>query len=115
MTTPKELGGPGGAGNNPEQLFAAGYAACFLNAIKFTAIRERAAFPPDASVTSKVGVGQYPDGGFGLEVALHVSLPGLERPAAEILVRKAHVTCPYSRATRNNIDVEIDIDGVRLV
>jgi osmotically inducible protein OsmC len=115
LTTPKELGGPGGEGNNPEQLFAAGYAACFLNALKFTAIRERAAFPPDASVTSKVGIGQHPDGGFGLEVALHVSLPGLERSAAELLVRKAHVTCPYSRATRNNIDVEIDIDGVRLV
>jgi osmotically inducible protein OsmC len=83
LTTPKELGGPGREGNNPEQLFAAGYAACFLNAIKFSAIRAKASFPRDAAVTTPVGIGRRDDGGFGPKVAMAVSLPGLDRTAAE--------------------------------
>ena len=106
LATPKELGGGGGAGNNPEQLFAAGYAACFLGALKFVAGKEKVAIPADASVTSTVGIGPRDDGtGFGLDVALAVSLPGIERTKAEDLVAKAHVVCPYSHATRGNIDV----------
>jgi osmotically inducible protein OsmC len=112
LTTPKQLGGPGGDGNNPEQLFAAGYAACFLNAIKFTAIRAKASFPEDAAVNATVGIGRSDGGGFGLKVAMAVSLPGLDQPAAEALVGKAHETCPYSKATRNNIEVTFTINDV---
>jgi Ohr subfamily peroxiredoxin len=106
LATPKELGGGGGAGNNPEQLFAAGYSACFLGALKFVAAKEKVAIPADASVTATVGIGPRDDGtGFGLDVALAVSLPGIERAKAEDLVAKAHIVCPYSHATRGNIDV----------
>jgi lipoyl-dependent peroxiredoxin len=112
LTTPKELGGPGGNGNNPEQLFAAGYAACFLNALKFTAIRAKASFPGNTAVTATVGIGRGDGGGFGLKVAMAVSLPGLDQTAAEALVEKAHETCPYSNATRNNIEVKVTINDV---
>lgn len=106
LATPKELGGGGGTGNNPEQLFAAGYAACFLGALKFVAGKEKVTVPQDAAVTATVGIGPRDDGtGFGLDVALGVSLPGIERAKAEDLVAKAHVVCPYSHATRGNIDV----------
>jgi len=109
LTTPKELGGGGGAGNNPEQLFAAGYAACFIGAMKFVASQGGSKVPADASVTSTVGIGPRSEGGFGLEVSLAVSLPGLDRAAAEALVAKAHEVCPYSNATRNNIDVKLSV------
>jgi osmotically inducible protein OsmC len=112
LTTPKELGGAGGVGNNPEQLFAAGYAACFLNALKFIAIRAKASFPADAAVTATVGIGRRDGGGFGLKVAMVVSLPGLDQAAAAALVGKAHETCPYSNATRNNIEVTFTINDV---
>ena len=110
LTTPKELGGPGGDGVNPEQLFATGYAACFLGAMKFVASQGGSAkVPADATVTSTVGIGPRSEGGFGLEIALAISLPGVDRAAAEDLVAKAHQVCPYSNATRNNIDVKLSV------
>jgi lipoyl-dependent peroxiredoxin len=108
LTTPRELGGSGGVGTNPEQLFAAGYSACFLGAIKFVAGREKVAVPADTSIEGVVGIGQIPNG-FGIEVELRISLPGLTRAAAEDLVKKAHVVCPYSNATRGNIDVRLTV------
>lgn len=108
LTTPRELGGAGGEGTNPEQLFAAGYSACFIGALKFVAGRERIAFPADASIEAIVGIGQIPSG-FGIEAELRISLPGLPRDQAEALVQKAHLVCPYSNATRNNIDVTLTI------
>lgn len=109
LSTPKELGGAGGAGNNPEELFAAGYAACFIGALKFVGGQENIAVPADTSITSTVGIGPRSEGGFGLEVALEVSLPGLDGPVAQDLVAKAHQVCPYSNATRNNIDVKLSV------
>lgn len=107
LSTPKELGGAGGNGTNPEQLFAAGYSACFLSALKFVAAHAKVALPADASVTADVGIGPNGQGGFGLAVELRVSLPGLDPAAAQSLVNKAHEVCPYSNATRGNIDVNI--------
>jgi len=110
LATPKELGGGGGgAGNNPEQLFAAGYAACFIGAMKFVASQGGPKVPADASVTSTVGIGPRAAGGFGLDVALDVSLPGVPRAEAEALVEKAHQVCPYSNATRGNVDVRLKV------
>ncbi len=106
LVTPKELGGPGGAGNNPEQLFAAGYSACFLGAIKFVGARDKIAVPADTSIEGSVGIGPIPNG-FGIEVELKISLPGRPRDEAEALVQKAHIVCPYSNATRGNIDVNL--------
>ena len=109
LTTPKELGGAGGEGVNPEQLFATGYAACFIGAMKFVASQGGPKVPADANVTATVGIGPRSEGGFGLEIALAVSLPGVDRAEAETLVAKAHEVCPYSNATRNNIDVKLSI------
>ncbi len=110
LTTPKELGGSGGEGNNPEQMFAAGYAACFLGAMKFVASQDdRLNVPDDTKVNSQVGIGPRAAGGFGLEVSLNVELPGVEHALADELVAKAHEVCPYSNATRNNIDVKISV------
>ena len=106
LTTPKELGGAGAEGTNPEQLFAAGYSACFIGAMKFVAARDKIAIPADVSVDGTVGIGTIPNG-FGIEVELKISLPGLDRTIAEELIAKAHVVCPYSNATRNNIDVNL--------
>jgi Ohr subfamily peroxiredoxin len=106
LTRPRELGGSGGAGTNPEQLFAAGYSACFLSAMKFVANRDKIAIPTEASVESTIGIGAIPSG-FGIEAELLVSLPGMPRHEAEALVEKAHVVCPYSNATRGNIDVRL--------
>jgi lipoyl-dependent peroxiredoxin len=106
LTTPKELGGAGGAGTNPEQLFAAGYSACFLGAMKFVAGGSKITLPSDTSITGVVGIGPIPSG-FGIEVELTISLPGMEKAAAEDLVQKAHIVCPYSNATRNNIQVKL--------
>ena len=108
LTTPRELGGAGGAGTNPEQLFAAGYSACFLGAMKFVAARDRIAIPADVSIDGSVGIGAIPNG-FGIEVELKISLPGMDRDAARALVDKAHIVCPYSNATRNNIDVTLTL------
>jgi Ohr subfamily peroxiredoxin len=109
LTTPKELGGGGGAGNNPEQLFAAGYAACFIGAMKFVASQGGPKVPADASVTSTVGIGPRSAGGFGLDIELDVSLPGVPHADAEALVAKAHQVCPYSNATRGNVDVRLKV------
>jgi osmotically inducible protein OsmC len=109
LATPKELGGGGGAGNNPEQLFAAGYAACFIGAMKFVASQGGPKVPADATVTADVGIGPRAEGGFGLDIALEVSLPGLDRDAAQALVEKAHQVCPYSNATRGNVDVRLSV------
>ena len=108
LTTPKELGGAGGDGTNPEQLFAAGYSACFLGAMKFVAAQQKLQLPADTQVTGQVGIGQIPTG-FGIEVELTISIPGLPRADAEALVQKAHIVCPYSNATRNNIDVTLTV------
>jgi osmotically inducible protein OsmC len=108
LTTPKELGGAGGAATNPEQLFAAGYSACFMGAMKFVAMQQKKALPADATVTGKVGIGPIP-AGFGIEVDLAVSLPGWERGDAQALVDAAHKVCPYSNATRGNIDVRLSV------
>jgi Ohr subfamily peroxiredoxin len=106
LSTPKELGGAGGEGANPEQLFATGYAACFLSAMKFVASQDKAlTIPADTSVTAKVGIGQSDAGGFGLEVDLTVDLPGMDPAAAQKLIETAHQVCPYSNAVRGNIDV----------
>jgi len=109
LTTPKELGGAGGAGNNPEQLFAAGYSACFIGAMKFVASQGGPKVPADTQVTAEVGIGPRSEGGFGLDIELKISLPGLARAEAEALVEKAHQVCPYSNATRNNVPVRLTI------
>ncbi|WP_088343357.1 MULTISPECIES: organic hydroperoxide resistance protein [Rhodomicrobium] len=109
MATPKELGGGGGEGVNPEQLFATGYAACFLGALKAAAAKGGPKVPADTTVTSTVGIGPRSEGGFGLTIALAISLPGIEKEAAEALVAQAHQICPYSNATRNNIDVQLSV------
>ena len=109
LTTPKELGGGGGSGNNPEQLFAAGYAACFIGAMKFVASQGGPKVPADTAVTATVGIGPRSEGGFGLDIVLDVALPGLARAEAEALVDKAHQVCPYSNATRNNVPVRTNI------
>jgi osmotically inducible protein OsmC len=108
LATPRELGGAGGAGTNPEQLFAAGYAACFIGALKVVAGKEKVALPADTSIAADVGIGPIPNG-FGIEVTLNVSVPGMPREQAEALVQKAHIVCPYSNATRGNIDVTLNV------
>ncbi|MBB3223883.1 organic hydroperoxide resistance protein [Pseudoduganella umbonata] len=108
LTTPKELGGNGAEGTNPEQLFAAGYSACFLGAMKFVGGRDKIAVPADTSIDASVGIGPIPTG-FGIEVELKISLPGLDRETAEKLVQAAHIVCPYSNATRGNIDVTLTV------
>ncbi|WP_144638332.1 organic hydroperoxide resistance protein [Bordetella genomosp. 13] len=108
LTTPRELGGAGGDGTNPEQLFAAGYSACFLGAMKFVGGRDKIAVPADVSVQGSVGIGPIPNG-FGIEVELKISLPGMDRDAAQDLIERAHIVCPYSNATRGNIDVTLTL------
>lgn len=108
LSTPKELGGAGGPGTNPEQLFAAGYSACFLGALKFVASQNKVALPADTQITGRVGIGAIPTG-FGIEVELTIAVPGLPREQVESLVEKAHIVCPYSNATRGNIDVTLVI------
>ena len=108
LSTPRELGGAGGSGTNPEQLFAAGYSACFIGAMKFVAGQQKIALPADTSIEGLVGIGQIPQG-FGIEVELKISIPGMPREQAEALVEKAHQVCPYSNATRGNIDVTLTV------
>lgn len=106
LTTPKSMGGAGGDGTNPEQLFAAGYSACFLGALKLVAGKSKVSLPEQTAVTGEVEIG--PDGeGFGLAVTLNVNAPGMDKKQADELVDKAHQVCPYSNATRNNIPVEL--------
>ena len=105
LAVPKEMGG-NGQGNNPEQLFAVGYAGCYLGAMRFVAGNEKlGTVPPDASVTAKVGIGPRAEGGFGLQVELKVSMPGVDRATAEKIAERGHFICPYSNATKGNIEV----------
>jgi Ohr subfamily peroxiredoxin len=106
LAVPREMGGGGGVGTNPEQLFAAGYSACFIGAMKFVAGRDKIALHGEVSIDGSVGIGPIPNG-FGIEVTLKISVPGLSRAEAEALVQKAHQVCPYSNATRGNIDVRL--------
>jgi Ohr subfamily peroxiredoxin len=106
LAAPKELGGPGGDATNPEQLFAAGYAACFNSALQLVARKGKVELTK-SEVTAKVGIGPNAAGGFQLQVALNVFIPGLEQAVADKLVEQAHQVCPYSNATRGNIDVAI--------
>ena len=108
LTTPKELGGNGATGTNPEQLFAAGYSACFIGAMKHVAMVQKIALPADTSIKADVGIGPIP-AGFGIQVAMTITIPGMERAAAEKLVEAAHAVCPYSNATRGNIDVTLTV------
>jgi len=108
LTTPKELGGNGAVGTNPEQLFAAGYSACFIGAMKHVAMVQKIALPADTSIKADVGIGPIP-AGFGIQVAMTITVPGMERAAAEKLVHAAHAVCPYSNATRGNIDVTLTV------
>ena len=112
LTTPKQLGGDGATGTNPEQLFAAGYSACFIGAMKAVASgmtgAPKVALPAEVSITSDVGIGQIP-GGFGIKVDMRISIPGMDKAAAQALVDAAHKVCPYSNATRGNIDVTLTV------
>ncbi|MES1923858.1 organic hydroperoxide resistance protein [Salinisphaera sp. T31B1] len=109
LSTPKALGGSGGNGTNPEQLFGAGYSACFIGALKVVAGRQKAKLPSETAVSAEVGIG--PDGqAFGIQVALTVHLPGMEADQARALVDAAHQVCPYSNATRGNIDVDLHVE-----
>lgn len=108
LSVPKELGGGGGAATNPEQLFAAGYSACFLGAVKHVARNAGVKISDDAKVSADVGIGPIPTG-FAIKVDLTVSLPGLDKAQAEKLVQDAHIVCPYSNATRNNVEVTLKV------
>jgi osmotically inducible protein OsmC len=106
LAIPKEMGGAGG-GSNPEELFAAGYAACFHSALKGVARQQKLTIT-ESAVAAEVGIGPRDEGGFGLTVALHVELGGVDQATAEELVAAAHQICPYSNATRGNIEVALD-------
>ncbi|WP_087688539.1 organic hydroperoxide resistance protein [Pandoraea sp. PE-S2R-1] len=108
LSTPSELGGAGGPGTNPEQLFAAGYSACFIGAMKAVGAAMKIKVPEGVSITTQVGIGPIPIG-YGIQVAMTVHLPGFERAAAEALVAAAHKVCPYSNATRGNIEVAVAV------
>ena len=108
LSTPKALGGNDGQGTNPEQLFAAGYSACFIGALKVVAMGEKVKLPDDLTVNAEVGIGPIPVG-YSVNAKLTVSAPGIEKSVLENLVEKAHQICPYSNATRGNIDVELKV------
>jgi lipoyl-dependent peroxiredoxin len=111
LSTPKELGGAGGPGTNPEQLFAAGYSACFIGAMKAVAGRQKISLPAEVSITSDVAIGPHANkpGAFGIQVDMKISVPGMERAQLEELVKTAHEVCPYSNATRGNVDVTLTV------
>ena len=109
LVVPKEMGGPGGDGANPEKLFAAGYAACFLGAMKAVSGKVGVKVPTDATVTAQVGFGPREEGGYGITAALTAHLPGVEHADAERLMAAAHEVCPYSNATRGNVDVGLTV------
>jgi osmotically inducible protein OsmC len=109
LAPPKELGGSATVtATNPEQLFAAGYSACFIGAMKHVAMSQKLSLPADTSVSGSVGIGPIP-AGFGIEVDLEVKIPGWEKEKAQALVDAAHKVCPYSNATRGNIDVRLSV------
>jgi Ohr subfamily peroxiredoxin len=116
LAVPEPLGGRGGPGTNPEQLFAAGYAACFQSALYSVAAGRRESKPDlsDARLTARVGIGPTGHGGFGLTVTLDLSAPRVGREEAAALMERAHQLCPYSNATRGNVDVTLAVDGVAI-
>ena len=111
LSTPKELGGDNGPGTNPEQLFASGYSACFIGAMKAVAARQKIVLPAEVSISADVSIGPMTGkpGAFGIAVAMAVSVPGMDPAAAKALVAAAHEVCPYSNATRGNIDVALTV------
>jgi lipoyl-dependent peroxiredoxin len=111
LSTPKGLGGDDGPGTNPEQLFAAGYSACFIGAMKAVAAKQKIALPADVSNTAEVSIGPMTGkaGAFSVTVAMKISIPGMDRAAAEALIKAAHEVCPYSNATRGNLDVRLAV------
>lgn len=109
LATPRELGGAGGEGANPEQLFAAGYSACFIGALKVAGQQLKVRVPAETKVTATVGIGPRSEGGFGITADLAVELPGVDRADAERVVELAHQICPYSNATRGNLDVGLTV------
>jgi Ohr subfamily peroxiredoxin len=111
LSTPKALGGDDGPGTNPEQLFAAGYSACFIGAMKAVAARQKIALPKDVSIKADVSIGPHgsKEGAFNIAVKMAVTVPGMERAAVEQLVAAAHEVCPYSNATRGNVDVTLSV------
>jgi lipoyl-dependent peroxiredoxin len=109
LIVPKEMGGPGGVGANPEKLFAAGYSACFLGAMKAVSGKEGVSVPTDATVTATIGFGPRSEGGYGITADLLINMPGVARDDALRLVNAAHAVCPYSNATRGNIDVGLNV------
>jgi osmotically inducible protein OsmC len=108
LNTPTEMGGGGGDGTNPEQMFAGGYSACFLGAMRYVAGLQKTPLPADTSIHGIVGIGQIP-GGFGLEVELQIKVPGMDKASAQAIVDQAHTVCPYSNATRGNIEVKLTV------
>ena len=106
LVIPKELGGPGGEGANPEKLFALGYSACFLGAMRVAAGQTKIKVPDGSTVTATIGIGPRSEGGFGITADLDVYLPGLAEAEAHKLVEVTHTICPYSNATRGNVDVK---------
>ena len=112
LITPKEMGGTGG-GVNPEQLFAAGYAACFLGAMKFVGGAQKIAIPADTKIEGLVGIGPFGTGatpdGFNIAVELKINVPGMDKAAVHALIEQTHKVCPYSNATRGNIDVTLTV------
>lgn len=108
LAKPKALGGRGGEGTNPEQLFAAGYAACFTSAVELMAAKEKVTLPHPTEIEGHVGIGAITQG-FGIEVELKISLPGIDKTVAHNLIEKAHQVCPYSNATRGNIQVTLTL------
>ena len=112
LSTPKALGGLGGEGTNPEQLFAAGYSACFIGALKFVAGQQKHRLPSDLSVSANIAIGENPHGiGFAISAELTVNLPGVDKEVAQALVATAHQVCPYSNATRGNIELTTHINS----
>ncbi len=111
LSTPKEMGGDGGPGTNPEQLFAAGYSACFIGAMNAVAARQKTKLEGDPKIEADVSIGPMTDkaGAFGIAVAMRITVPGLDRDAAEALVAAAHEVCPYSNATRGNVEVTLTV------
>jgi osmotically inducible protein OsmC len=109
LVVPKEMGGPGGVGANPEKLFAAGYSACFLGAMKAMSGKVGVAVPADATVTAEIGFGPRSEGGYGITANLTIAMPGVDKADAERLVHAAHEVCPYSNATRGNVDVGLTV------
>ena len=109
LVIPKEMGGPGGVGANPEKLFAAGYSACFLGAMRAVSAAEKVKVPDDATVTATVGFGPRSEGGYGVTADLAIAMPGTERADAQRLIEAAHKVCPYSNATHGNLDVGLTL------